>query len=143
MGDTSVHALGVIFDLDGLLADTEPMWSRSARILLEGKGRVYDPSQKTNYMGRAPIEVAKLMVAHYGLDDAPEDLTRQRLQILEGLYRDSPLSALPGARSLVQALTREGVPMAVASGSPGFLWRWCSGASACARPWSPASARTL
>lgn len=121
MSAAAAKKLAVIFDLDGLLADTEPMWSESARILLEGKDRVYDPSQRTIYMGRAPIEVAKLMVVHYDLPDAPADLMRQRLQILGGLYRDAPLEALPGARSLVRALAHEGVPMAVASGSPSAL----------------------
>ena len=110
--------MAVIFDLDGLLADTEPSWSESARILLEGKGRVYDPSQKAVYMGRAPLEVAELMVVHYELSDAPAALVRQRLQILEGLYRSDPPGTLPGARELVAALADQGVPMAVASGSP-------------------------
>ena len=117
----SLQDLAVIFDLDGLLADTEPMWSASARTLLEREGRVYDPSQKSVYMGRAPMEVARLMVEHYDLPHAPEVLMRRRLEILEGLYADAPLEALPGARALVGALERAGVAMAVASGSPGAL----------------------
>ncbi len=113
--------LAVIFDLDGLLADTEPLWGESARVLVEGKGRVYDPSLRTQYMGRAPLDVAGLMVQQYDLDDEPAALMKQRLQILAGLYRRQPLEALPGARDLVAALAAEDVPMAVASGSPGFL----------------------
>ena len=113
--------LAVIFDLDGLLADTEPMWAESGRTLIEGKGRVYDPSLRTQYMGRAPLDVARLMVQHYELADEPAALMDQRLQILAGLYRQRPLEALPGARDLVAALAAQGVPLAVASGSPGSL----------------------
>jgi HAD superfamily hydrolase (TIGR01509 family) len=110
--------LAVIFDLDGLLADTEPVWSESARLLLERRGRTYDPRSKSLLMGRHPLEVARWTVDRYGLDDAPDALLAERLQILLALYTATPPRPLPGARELVTALQGEGVPMAVASGSP-------------------------
>ena len=113
--------LTVIFDLDGLLADTEPLWSESARLLLERKERIYDPTLRANYMGRAPLEVAQIMIQQYDLDDEPAALVRQRLQILEGLYREATIGPLPGAQDLVLALAQQQVPMAVASGSPTHL----------------------
>ena len=113
--------LAVIFDLDGLLADTEPYWGESGQTLIESKGRIYDPSLRTQYMGRTPLDVARLMVQHYDLPDEPAALRDQRLLIMAELYRSRPLVALPGARDLVAALAAEGVPLAVASGSPGVL----------------------
>jgi HAD superfamily hydrolase (TIGR01509 family) len=115
--------LAVIFDLDGLLADTEPFWVESSSVLLARRGRVYDPSLKRVFMGRRPLEVVHRMIDHYGLTDAPGDLLAERLQIQQQLYADNEIAPMPGALELVGALEREGVPIAVASGSPIFLMR--------------------
>jgi HAD superfamily hydrolase (TIGR01509 family) len=123
MCPNSVHELAVIFDLDGLLADTEPLWSESARVLLERRGRSYDPGLKTLFMGRPPAEVARIMKEHYSLQGRVQELLAERLEILEQLYATGPVSPMPGAIELVTDLEAEDVPMAVASGSPGYLVR--------------------
>jgi len=110
-----------IFDLDGLLADTESFWSESARILLKRYQRTYDPSLKPRFLGRHPVEVATKMVDHYGLDMEPLALLAERMQILEALYVRGPVEPMPGAQELVRALKRLKIPMAVASASPEFL----------------------
>jgi HAD superfamily hydrolase (TIGR01509 family) len=112
--------IAVIFDLDGLLADTEPVWSESARLLLERRHLSFEgwTRFKPSLMGRHPLEVARWIVEHYALDDAPDALLAERLEILLGLYAATPPRPLPGACELVAVLHDEGVPMAVASGSP-------------------------
>ena len=77
---SSSEPVAVIFDLDGLLVDTEPVWSESARMLLERRGRRYDPALKLQFMGRHPLEVARMMVAHYELAEAPEALRQVHRQ---------------------------------------------------------------
>jgi HAD superfamily hydrolase (TIGR01509 family) len=113
----------VIFDLDGVLADTEPIWSQSSVILLERRGKVYDMRLKHQFMGRSPREVVKRLAEHYGLADPPEALHRERLAIIEELYHQGPLRSLPGAQDLVRALAQVHIPCAVASGSPDPLIR--------------------
>lgn len=110
----------VIFDLDGLLADTEPLWGKSAAILLERKNRKYDPSLKPRVMGRHPLEVAKLYVEHFKLDDKPEDLLSERLEIVRNLYQKG-ITACAGTNELVTKLYCAKTKMAVASGSPSWL----------------------
>jgi HAD superfamily hydrolase (TIGR01509 family) len=111
------HDLAVIFDLDGLLADTEPLWSESSCIFLRRRGLVYDPSLKPLFMGRHPMEVMTRMITHYGLTGEPGPMLEERLQIQRSLY-ERGISPMPGARELVLALAERGIPMAVASGSP-------------------------
>ncbi len=110
----------VIFDLDGLLADTEPLWTESSRLLLSRRGRVYDPSLKKSFMGRHPMEVMTTMIQHYDLTGEPEELVAERLEIQRELYRRD-LRPLPGALELVGSLLDHEVPMIVASGSPAEL----------------------
>jgi HAD superfamily hydrolase (TIGR01509 family) len=113
----------VIFDLDGLLADTEPVWSESARVLLARRGLSFDPDLKPLFMGRHPLEVAGLLVERYDLDEDPESLLAERLAILEELYASGPIAPMPGAMRLVATLSKAAVPMAVASGSPTSVLR--------------------
>jgi HAD superfamily hydrolase (TIGR01509 family) len=112
--------LAVIFDLDGLLADTEPLWTESARRLLARRGLTYDAAIKVLTMGRHPVEVMGIYKAHFGLEGAPDALTAERFDLLRELYR-TELRAMPGAVELVQALDAERVPMIVASSSPASL----------------------
>lgn len=110
--------LAVIFDLDGLLVDTEPVWGRSGDLVLAPYGHSWDRSLRPRVMGRSPVEVAGVMVDHYGLDIAPEQLAERRLELQRQLYREAGVQALAGARVLAEALAEAGVRRAVASGSP-------------------------
>lgn len=112
---------GVIFDLDGLLSDTEPLWLESARVLLGRRGLKPDPTLRPRLMGRHPTEVAAIYVEHYALKDRVEDLVCERMQIMRALHRDWPLAPMPGAEQLVTALGAQQIPLAVASGSPDWL----------------------
>ena len=112
--------LAVIFDLDGLLADTEPLWTASAERLLRRRGRAFDPSLKASLMGRAPLEVMARIAARYDLTEAPAALLAERLEILQELY-SAGISPMDGAAALVAELRRDRIPLAVASGSPASL----------------------
>jgi beta-phosphoglucomutase-like phosphatase (HAD superfamily) len=134
--------LAVIFDLDGLLVDTEPMWNRSADIVLGRRGFEYDDDLRQRGMGRHPLEVARMMVEHYDLKDEPTALMRERLDEQRALYR-SGISLLPGARPLAEALAQASIPMAVASGSPTELVNICLQAAGSPRDRAAGSARTF
>lgn len=109
---------GVIFDLDGLLADTEPIWNESARRLLTRRGLRWDPALKPRFMGRPPLVVAGMLVEHYRMEEDPRDLLAERMALLQSLYHEADIQPMPGALALVNLLHRGGLPLAVASGSP-------------------------
>jgi beta-phosphoglucomutase-like phosphatase (HAD superfamily) len=112
--------LAVIFDLDGLLADTEPLWTESARRLLARRGLRYTPALKARTIGRHPIEVMGIYREAYHLQEEPAALAAERFALLRELY-EAELRPMPGAPELVSALAAERVPMAVASSSPASL----------------------
>ena len=123
LADPLAESLAAIFDLDGLLVDSEPLWAESARRLLGRRGIAADPSLRPRLMGHPALEVARAFVTHYELSDPPEALVVERLAIMKVLV-DRGVAAQPGAEALIVALSREGVPMAVASSSPPLA---CSG----------------
>ncbi len=110
----SVKIAAVIFDMDGLLIDSEPL----AKEAWQAAVRVYDAELGTalfdRMLGRRQIECAALVQRELGLPVAPEALCRQRndlfLQMLPGRVRP-----MPGACELVRELQARGVRRALAT----------------------------
>jgi beta-phosphoglucomutase-like phosphatase (HAD superfamily) len=109
----------VVFDMDGLLLDTEPMWHAAERELLARHGDAFTEADMIASHGRALVDTAAVYGARLGLP--PADIEREIGEIMLAHYLSgSPLHA--GARELVEALGGR-VPMAVASNTAGILVR--------------------
>jgi HAD superfamily hydrolase (TIGR01509 family) len=110
-GDLSVAA--VIFDLDGVLIDSESVWSQARRELaLEHGGRWPADAQRA-MMGMSSREWSRYMHDELGVQMAPEEISAAVVERLERLYRQR-LPLLPDAREAVAALA-ERWPLALAS----------------------------
>jgi HAD superfamily hydrolase (TIGR01509 family) len=109
----------VVFDMDGLLLDTEPMWHDAERELLARHGDVFTEADMIASHGRALVDTAAVYGARLGLP--PADIEREIGEIMLAHYLSgAPLHA--GARELVEALDGR-LPVAVASNTAGILVR--------------------
>lgn len=113
--------MNVIFDMDGLLIDSEPTWKRvESEALKRALGLELTPEQLKRFTGRATRDFVRLVA----LDnpqlsvDEPE-LIELILSMMAQRVVDAPL--LPGARELINFLQAEGIPMAIASSTPRML----------------------
>jgi pseudouridine-5'-monophosphatase len=105
----------VIFDMDGLLLDTEPFYTQATQAIVGRYGKTFDWSIKGNMVGRPAMESARYLVEALDLPLAPEEYLREREQMLEVL---APTSVpLPGARALTEGLAAQGAPLAIATSS--------------------------
>ncbi|NJL92310.1 MAG: HAD-IA family hydrolase [Anaerolineae bacterium] len=109
----------IIFDLDGLLVDTEPLWQAGESAILARYGTAWDPEIAKTHIGRRLDEAAAAMIAGYGLPLAAAVL---EAEILEDVVARTAheLVAMPGADELVRRAYSAGYPLAIASSSPRY-----------------------
>jgi len=105
----------VIFDMDGVLLDTERFYTEVTQTIVGRWGKVFDWSIKGNMIGRPARDSARYLVETLGLPITPEEYLQEREAMLERLFPES--RAMPGARELTQALAARGIPQALATSS--------------------------
>jgi HAD superfamily hydrolase (TIGR01509 family) len=105
----------VVFDLDGVLVDTEEIWGEARRRLVAERGGRWHERAQRDMMGMSSREWARYMHDELGLREAPEDISADVVRRLEALYRER-LPLVPGAADAVRRIGARW-PLAVASSS--------------------------
>jgi len=108
-----------VFDMDGLLLDSEPMWHDAEGEFLERHGDTFSDADRDASHGRALVDTAIAYADRLGV--AAAVIEREIGEIMLARYRSgAPLHA--GARMLVEGLSGR-IPMAVASNTTASLVR--------------------
>ncbi len=110
----------VLFDLDGVLLDTERFYTQATQAVVGRFGRTFDWSIKSRMIGRPESESARVLVDALQLPISPEEYLAERAALLESLMPGA--EPMPGAFELTRALAARGVPMALATSSPKRLY---------------------
>jgi pseudouridine-5'-monophosphatase len=105
----------VLFDLDGVLLDSEPLYTEATQAVVGRFGKVFDWSVKGEIIGRSSLEGARYTIDALSLPLSPEEYLAERGAHLDRLFTNVPL--MPGAKELVQELLDRGIPIAVATSS--------------------------
>jgi HAD superfamily hydrolase (TIGR01509 family) len=110
----------VVFDMDGVIVDSEPLWIRARQELVRESGGSWRPEADTAMMGISSDRWSAYMRDNLGLAHlTPAAIRAGVLDRMAHLYgQDVPL--LPGARAAIEA-TAARWPLAVASGSDRVL----------------------
>ncbi len=109
----------VLWDMDGLLVDTEPVWTVAEEELATLLGGVWSEQLKATIVGtRLEVAVAAIL-EHYGSPAGPEDVfwaSQWLLGRMVELFAAGPV-AMPGVVALLDALRAAGVPVGLVSSS--------------------------
>ncbi len=105
----------VIYDMDGLLLDSERFYTEVTQQVVGRYGKVFDWSVKSHMVGRPAMESARYLVAALDLPITAEEYLREREALLEALLPNA--EPMPGAVELTRRLAELGVRQAVATSS--------------------------
>jgi HAD superfamily hydrolase (TIGR01509 family) len=106
---------GIVFDLDGVLIESEVAWSRAREaVTTESGGRWHDRAQ-AEMMGMSSTEWSRYMHERLGVSLPPERISEHVVERLERLFSEN-LPLVSGAREVVEELGRRW-PLAIASSS--------------------------
>lgn len=106
-----------IFDMDGVIIDSEPLQLQSFNKVLQRFGHLVEMDDfKHKYMGLKDAQICERMVGDYELPITPEEFVdekrRSYLEILQG----DEILPMPGVVSAIKKLYQR-VPLAIASSS--------------------------
>jgi HAD superfamily hydrolase (TIGR01509 family) len=105
----------VVFDLDGVLLDSEQVWDDAREQLARERGGRWHPRAQRDMMGMSSNEWSRYMHETIGLPEPPEEINREVVERLSATYRDH-LPALPGSKDAVERLAARW-PLGLASSS--------------------------
>jgi HAD superfamily hydrolase (TIGR01509 family) len=107
----------VVFDNDGLLLDTESVWTRAERDLFERRGLEFTPADKRELVGTS-AEIAGGILERWLGEPGRAIALIEELNELVVAELEHGVEAMLGARELLDRLSRRATPLGLVSNSP-------------------------
>lgn len=114
--ETGSRPAAAVFDLDGLLFNTEELYHQVGAEVLRRRGHEFEPELINAMMGRPGRVALQMMIDYHRLNDSVETLAQESAEIFPAML-DQRLAFMPGVPQLLAALERAGIPKAVATSS--------------------------
>ena len=110
------HFSALIFDMDGLMIDTEGLYWDAAREIAAGFGKKVADDTMRQMMGRAPIDSMRVFAHDLQLPDSPQDLLHRRTVLMLERFR-KPITPMPGLTEILETFHGQ-LKLAVATSAP-------------------------
>jgi HAD superfamily hydrolase (TIGR01509 family) len=109
--------LGVLFDMDGLLVDTEPLWFEVESSVMDRLGGRWDSSDQQALVGGSLNRSLDYLLGKATRPASRQVVARWMLDGMVELLSTRPVPVLPGARELIAEVAAAGVPYGLVTSS--------------------------
>ena len=112
----SARPKAVVFDLDGLMFNTEELYEHVGAEILARRGKTFDAELIDAMMGRPASVALRLMIDWHSLDATIDELAEETDTIFATLLEER-LALMPGLEALLARLEEVPIPKAIATSS--------------------------
>jgi len=105
----------VVFDLDGVIVDSEQVWDDVRQAYAEESGGHYGPNAARDMMGMSSLEWSRYMAEELGVPGTPDEINAAVVERMLERYGSAP-PLIPGAVEAVRRVAAQW-PLAIASSS--------------------------
>jgi beta-phosphoglucomutase-like phosphatase (HAD superfamily) len=109
---------GVLFDMDGLLVDTEPIWFEVEISVMARLGAsAWTPADQHELVGGSLTKSVDYMISRAARPADPDQVATWLVDGMAELLRTREIEPMPGAVELIGAVRRAGLPYALVTSS--------------------------
>ncbi|CAF1127961.1 unnamed protein product [Didymodactylos carnosus] len=109
-----------IFDLDGLLLDTESIYTECLQKMLTPYGKNFTTDMKVKMMGKSTLEAGQLLIRELELPMTDDEFLVKSNELYIEAFPDAQL--MQGVQRLIEYLAKNNIPIAIATGSDEHLF---------------------
>ena len=106
----------VLFDMDGVIIDSEPLHHKAYYGMFKDVGITVSPSLYESFTGQSTLNVCKTLCHEFSLSEAPETLVNIKRAIFKDLFFNDPdLQLIDGVLDLIKEYHSNGLTLILAS----------------------------
>jgi HAD superfamily hydrolase (TIGR01509 family) len=107
----------VLFDMDGLLVDTEPLWFETESEVMARLGGAWGHADQEQLLGGSMAHTVGYLLSRAATPAAPETVARWMIEGMLSRAAAGRVTVRPGARELLAEVAAAGLPHALVTGS--------------------------
>jgi len=111
---SEVKAQAVIFDMDGVLVDSEPFGFEAMRRMVARYGLGYSEEENAEFLGRTTLDSCRILKARHGLPDSAETLADFYIEGMLAQIEEGPVP-MRGVPDVLERVRAGGYRLALAS----------------------------
>jgi len=112
------HIEAVIFDMDGVLVNSEPFYVEVEQINFRQLGLEISEEEHQTYQGTATDRMWELIKKRHGVEQPVNELVEMTNNLVTPYFNSmEKIEAMPGVETLIKKLKEKGIPLALASSS--------------------------
>jgi HAD superfamily hydrolase (TIGR01509 family) len=111
----------VLFDMDGVIVDTEPLHHKAYQQMFETVGIDVSVAMYTSFTGQSTRGICEELCSHFGLKNNPKELVQmKRNNFTKLFFEDQDLKLITGVEKLIKDYFKNGLTLILASSASMF-----------------------